>query len=89
MDKKGFSLLVSAGVVQKVVFVRDVKSGTGWSVAIYQDEDAEPARWNGASIRTSRGEVREFKTLESALAFVRACGYTRHISIDELFPLSV
>lgn len=89
MDKKGFSLLVSAGVVQKVVFFRDVKFGTDWSVAIYQDEDAEPARWNGALIRTSRGELREFKTLESALAFVRACGYTRHIFIDEIFPLSV
>lgn len=87
MDKKGFSLLVSSGVVDRVVVSRDASTCAGWSIFIYQDHSAPPpfARWNGAAIRTSRGDLREFKTLESALSFLRSCGWNRNFTVEEMF----
>lgn len=93
MKKQELELLVQAGDVESVVISRDwVKTGPDtsaqaslWEVWAFGGE-ATKAR--GSVVRTARGERRCFRTLDTAYAFVRECGFRGKVEVeDRFFPV--
>lgn len=90
MKKQELELLVQAGDVETVVISRDwVKTGPDtsaqaslWEVWAHGG-DATAARGN--VVRTARGERRWFRTLDTAYAFVRDCGFRGVVTVEDRF----
>jgi hypothetical protein len=75
MDKQDFELLIEAGAIEHVVLFSG--SAKGWEVIAYREN------WtNGKILETARGEKRYFQSLDTAVGFVRGCGWKPQIVVD-------
>lgn len=81
MDKQDFELLIEAGAIAHVILCsgssKFAGAPKGWEVIAYRDD------WtNGKTLETARCETRYFQSLDTAVAFVRGCGWKPHIVVD-------
>lgn len=75
MDKQDFQLLIDAGAIDHVVL--QSVAGGGWAVWSYGKD------WsNSKTLKTARGEIRYFQSLDTAYGFVRGCGWKPQIVVD-------
>lgn len=87
MKKQELELLVQAGDVETVVISRDWVNTDLDTLALWEvwahGGDATAARGN--VVRTARGERRLFRTLDTAYAFVRDCGFRGKVEVEDRF----
>ena len=76
MTESEFKLI--ARYLDRVVIFRQSPTDK-WEVLGYQDDN--PSLRN--RVRSARQEARPFASVDTALRFVRAAGYTKEVTIDE------
>lgn len=81
MNKREFELLALAGVIEKCVIsgsANPISQSTDWFVWFY----GEGVRDN--SLRTARGDLRVFSTLDTAYRFIRAAGFNGKVYVENI-----
>lgn len=78
MKKVEFEVLCAVGKVETVCICQYAEN-SGWEMWVYP---LDGYHVDDNRIKTSRGMIRDFATLDSAYRFARQCGYTGVVTVE-------
>ncbi len=81
MTKTELVLAVAANDVSQLCLYWTAESTTGYE--LWADSTILGRTRGGDRLITARGDIREFKSLDAGLKFIRACGYSGPVMIDQ------
>lgn len=89
MKEQEFKLLAQTGVIQSVVIMLvTCAEDPGWEVWAYGGDDLSLPAYVSNPVKTARGALRLWVSLDTAYKWVRGAGFKGPVTIEEPFSKS-